>query len=651
MGSTHDESTDATDDATVDSPEKAKAASWETAQTTPIAPLAQIVPVVPDGPPADVPKLFYRRGNRWPRAIAWFGFKSFWGHLWHLAASVIATEDIDCRDWMQPDTARALTRKIAETLGANRPEATTLTEALEDDVWVDFIADTGDDFSVSKAVAKLLAAHYEVEDPDDTKKKIVLPRGHILIFGGDTAYPVATDIEIHNRVIVPFNQVLRSKFDGKPRALLGVPGNHDWYAGLDGFGRMFRARRIKLDRAEPRRPHTKKKRAEKSPAPKQPGPEDLEIDRLGQIGHFIEWVEAFRLGKFVVKRAALALTGYTPVQDASYWTLRLAPGIDMWGVDRQLRLVDFQQRAYFAEQRDPNHALVLCVADPPFAFLEPNPAGQQTLEALDLSIKGDGLLVLTGDTHHYCRQTFGAGMQVIAGGGGAFLHPQCIARAGLPTPDAEFPGPKTTLVLALQVPWQIAHGRSGFLVHFMMALTYIPLFGIQWSTGTSAPLTSVLTAAAAFFVCLFLGGWRHKVVKVGALSLFTGAVIGFLPLALFDGVRMILGWVHLTPGDLTTAAVAFALSIYVGTLAIGTYLMLLTILGLEQHQAFSALAHPGYKHFVRLRFKKDGSRVDGWVFGRVDPLVKDDPVVLVDRFRWDNPMKPASVADDVARSG
>ena len=70
---------------------------------------------------------------------------------------------------------------------------------------------------------------------------------------------------------------------------------------------------------------------------------------------------------------------------------------------------------------------------------------------------------------------------------------------------------------------------------------------------------------------------------------------------------------------------------------IGTFLMLLTILGLEQHQAFSALAHPGYKHFVRLRFKKDGSHVDGWVFGRVDPLAKDDEVALVDRFRWDNP--------------
>jgi len=641
----------ADNDDDLDDDEEMTASQWETAQTTPIAPVAHVEAIVPGGAPEDVPKLFYRRGKRWPRAIAWFGFKSFWGHLWHLAASVIATEDIDCRDWMQPESARALTRKIADTIGANKPEAATLAEALDDDVWIDFIADTGDDFSVSKAVAKLVASHYEVADPDDPKKKLVLPRGQVLIFGGDTAYPVATDIEIHNRVIVPFNQVFRNAFDGKGRALLGVPGNHDWYAGLDGFGRMFRARRIKLDRADPRRPTVGKKG--KAPKVKTPTtPSDLEIDRLGQIGHFIEWVEAFRLGKFVVKRAALALTGYTPVQDASYWTLRVAPGVDMWGVDRQLRLVDFQQRAYFAEERDPNRALVLCVADPPFAFLEPNPAGQQSLEALDLSIKGDGLLVLTGDTHHYCRQTFGAGMQIIAGGGGAFLHPQCIARAGLtPQPDAEFPGPKTTLVLALQVPWQIAHGRSGFLVHFGMALTYIPLAGIQWSTGTSAPLTSVITAAAAFLVCMFLGGWRHRPLKVGLLSLLAGVVIGFLPLAVFEAVRTALSWFHFVPSALTTASIAYALSVYVGTLTIGTYLMLLTILGLEQHQAFSALAHPGYKHFVRLRFKKDGSRADGWVFGRVDPLAKDDPVVLVDTFRWENPMASRGSAESLSHSG
>lgn len=37
------------------------------------------------------------------------------------------------------------------------------------------------------------------------------------------------------------------------------------------------------------------------------------------------------------------------------------------------------------------------------------------------------------------------------------------------------------------------------------------------------------------------------------------------------------------------------------TLVSGTYSIALTISGIEQHQAFSALGHPEYEHLVRLR--------------------------------------------------
>ena len=62
----------------------------------------------------------------------------------------------------------------------------------------------------------------------------------------------------------------------------------------------------------------------------------------------------------------------------------------------------------------------------------------------------------------------------------------------------------------------------------------------------------------------------------------------------------------------------------------------LTVFGIEQHQAFAALAHPGYKHFVRVRVRRDGSGADAWVLGKVDPLSASDPVVLVDQFSWTN---------------
>jgi hypothetical protein len=470
----------------------------------------------------------------------------------------------------------------------------------------------------------MMFAEYEVSDPADPAKPFVLPRGDVLLFGGDTAYPVATELEIHNRVIVPFSRVLREAADGKTRALVGIPGNHDWYAGLDGFGRMFRERRGTVGLAdEQQRPN--------------------EVVRFAQIGHFIQWVEAFRVGRFVGKRSTLPLEGYVPVQDASYFGLRLAPGLDLWGPDRQLRAVDFEQRAFFAQLRDEGHGrgLVLVMADPAQAFLEPSQAGVDICGALDVDLKSDGVLVLSGDTHHYCREHVGRSVHVTAGGGGAFLHPARIARRGMPAPAAEFPGPKTCLALALQIPFQILHGRSGFLVHLAVGLLYVPGFFLH--IGYDAPyIAGLITAAIAGFVCKLIGGWRRLEPAFFVLAAIAGLLVGAVPIGMHTAVAASARWIGAAAWSNTTFALSYLLSIYLGTMIFGTYLTVLTILGLEQHQAFSALAHPGYKHFVRLRVRKDGSAIDAWVFGKVDPLREGDPVVLVDRFTWMNSPLPVS---------
>jgi hypothetical protein len=588
--------------------------------------------VVPAPTPDDRPKLVFRRGHTYPRAIAWFGARSFWGHLWHLAASVLATEDIDSRDWMRADEPDELTERIARALGAFE-EAPTLTEALQSDVWIDFVADTGDDVSVSFEVARMLFHTYEVPDPADPSRTIELPRGQILLFGGDTAYPVATELEIHNRVVVPFNRVLRKAHDGKSRVLLGIPGNHDWYGGLDGFGRMFQARRGRVARVSQL-------------------PMDT-IDTAGQIGHFFQWIEAFRIGRFVGKRPALPLEGYAPVQSATYFALHLAPGLDLWGADRQLRSIDFHQRCYFADARDSDNpnGIILCMADPAHAFLEPNPGGMEILEGLDLTVDRDGLLMLAGDTHHYCREEFGDTTHVTAGGGGAFLHPARISRKGFKPPVAEFPGPRASLTLALQVPWQIVHGRSGFLVHLALALGYSPMYTLEMLSGTISTLAAGLTAVIAAVGCLLIGGWRSKrALTIGVLAAITGCLVGLLPIAFHHLLAPLLMRAHVPSAGVT--AIQLLAAVYCGTLAFGSFLAALTIFGLEQHQAFSALAHPGYKHFVRLRVRRTGDAVDGWAFGKVDPLNPSDPVVLVDQFTWTNPRRgPVSVASRSAREG
>ena len=108
---------------------------------------------------------------------------------------------------MTPDEPAALRARIVELLGGD-PAGASLTEGLGRDVYVDFVADTGDDVAVSRAVARLVFAPYELPDPDQPGQFLTAPRGDILFFGGDTAYPVGTAQEILNRVIVPWNQVL-----------------------------------------------------------------------------------------------------------------------------------------------------------------------------------------------------------------------------------------------------------------------------------------------------------------------------------------------------------------------------------------------------------------------------------------------------------
>lgn len=574
-------------------------------------------PIQPAPAPPDVPKLLYTRGTAYPKAVAWFSVGSFWGHLWHLAASVIATEDIDSRGWMRPSPPEALTQRALQVLGG-QTNATSLTEGLQRDLWIDFIADTGDDADVSEAVARMLFSTYEVDDPKGGGDKLFLPRGDMLLFGGDTAYPVATELEINNRVIVPFSRALAEARDGRRRVLIGIPGNHDWYGGLDGFGRMFRGRRGTVDAATADKPN--------------------EVVRFAEIQHFVQWVEAFRIGRFVSKRSILPLSGYTTIQDASYFSVRLAPGLDLWGADRQLREVDFEQRAFFAEQREDGRGIVLCLADPVRAFLETNPAGQHILDALHLRLEDDGLLVLSGDTHHYAREHVGNSEHVTAGGGGAFLHPARMARKGMTPPVAEFPGPKSSFALALQIPWEMAQGRSGYLVHLAVGAIYALGFVVERETRLS-PLGSAICMAVVLTIALrLLAGFRNKSWGIYPLALLSGGLMGFLPFLLDQPLDYALSRVvaHGSRMLLYADWISIVISTFGATLVFGTYLMALTLFGIEQHQAFSALAHPGYKHFVRLRVRRDGRAIDGWVLGKVDPLNAADPIVLVDQFCWKN---------------
>lgn len=550
----------------------------------------------------------FTRGHDRPRGVKWFGVQSFWGHLRHLAAVAIATEDVDSRAWMTADTPGELLTRIANVLGTT-PKA-SLCESLGRDVWIDYVADTGDDAAVSRAVAGLVFADYQLPDPDRPGHELVAPRGDVLVFGGDTAYPVATAEEITNRVLVPWNQVLKAHPRQSERVMLGVPGNHDWYDGLDGFQRMFRHR----------------------PLGARHGHAPTSRRNTTLIGRYATYARQFVRGGQIDKPKVLELLGYTPVQNASHFILPLAPGLVLLAVDRQLKRVDPRQREYFSDYLNRHLGVTPWVAlpDPLFAFGNPSESGFDTLAALGLRLSRRPQFFLSGDIHHYRRERVEGSLLVTAGGGGAFLHPAPF-RAGKIPAEVEFPDRRASRALLWQVPWKVGLGRSGILPHALVLGLYLPVllgsptFGWPWLIAAGIALGLIGSTLA------LLAGPAHTKAGTRALAFASATLIVLLPFGVSE-LAARLEPSHV-PGWVVTAALGIA-AVFVAVCLFGSYLALLTRFGLESTQAFTALDHPGFKHFLRLRVRADGSAVDGYCIGMVDPLSPTSEAVLVDQFTF-----------------
>jgi hypothetical protein len=573
----------------------------------------------------------FHRGAHPPYAIRWFGSTALLGHLRRVAASIVASQAVDTRDWMRPERPHELLGHAGRVLKAPVAEAGSLVERLGRPLWIDFVADTGDDRDVSAAVARLVFSEYAPPESHDGE---ILPRGDILLFGGDTAYPVATGREILRRVVQPWNEVLQEVgTGGRRRVLLGIPGNHDWYDGLDGFARLFRRDALvgMLAEWEAGRAH----RAQKGVAGDRSRAalvRQLHLDELAGSVDLIrsayQSLRAIVRGGTVHRVARLTLRGYMPIQEASHWALPLAPGLELWGVDRQLRRLDFRQRSFFIERRAerPGDRLVFLAPDPALSFGERNPAGQGMLAACHLTLEKDRVLYLSGDLHHYERRPLGESLHVIAGGGGAFLHGTRIPPSPLGPAARVYPDAAVSRRLALELPWKLLGGTPGFLPHMVFGL-----FGaIQlWALGRGLARGALLTALVAFiyvvgFTLAARGRRAHPILTV-AVTISFGAAVACSPL-LLRLLVLLLGHGAYHNGLVLLAHAALSAFLF------GVFLMVLALTGLEHEDASAALGHPGFRHFVRMRIDASGG-LEAWVIGKDDPLGPGPPV-LIDRFRW-----------------
>lgn len=494
--------------------------------------------------------------------------------------------------------------RLLEALGDEQQIFRYDEEALPDnarrDIWIDYVADVGDGWNPTYAVACLLARPFlDIPSSEHSGKDHRTPRGQLLIMGGDSVYPSASRDAYQVRLVNPYTCALEESPKPSPH-LFALPGNHDWYDGLVAFTRLFCQGR---------------------------------------------W-----------------LGGWHTQQQRSYFALRLPARWWLLGVDIQLEFdIDQPQLSYFCrvvEAMQPGDGVILCTATPDWIYgniydkkLEHN------LAFLEEKVEETGakvMVTLAGDLHHYRRHASEDELQVhkiTAGGGGAFLHP-----THGPNVDHIMIGPaekQTSFILKAEFP---SRQRSRWLGWLNLGFPILnPFFGIltglaylivAWSLQTELMTTFQNTPwdwqhLGEIFHATVVGlvntpsGFAWVAALVCGFILFTSThsrlykyVGGGVHALAHLTLNLVLGWgvarltVHtleLAPGSLwhiTASGAGIWLGGYIGgSVLMGLYLLVsLNVFTRHSNEAFSSLRIQGYKNFLRLHIAEDG-RVTIYPYG------------------------------------
>ena len=495
-------------------------------------------------------------------------------------------------------------------------------QSLQDDFWFDFMADTGDGWDSTYAVARLLAAQHI--NPSGCNEN--LPRGRVLIMGGDEVYPTPSAEDYKQKLENPFFEAYRKNPwpDTEAPDLYAIPGNHDWYDGLSAFLNLFCWRQ--------------------------------------------------RDGVWSFARPGGPIGGRRTRQTRSYFALKLPQNWWLWALDIQLSdYIDQQQVNFFdhvaRNWMGDNSNLIICTGQPDWAYVDTEDPERtfdhfSYMESLARKAKkGHRVrLVLTGDSHHYSRYTEGDRNYITAGGGGAFLHPTHQLKDRTfqwlwPPPD----GPEVPPLAPGEVrqknytrsfslardPNGRAHvfpeqGTSRALAWRNLAFAFynwdyaatLGIFSIifAWLLHTNA-LIDGTTLARALTVPIDFGGELRAYFALALTSpwpslLFLAVLAGYCYFADYKGYwRIVAGFVH----TLAQGAVAVLLTViaarllplgdniwvllaYIGVAGglgaatvMGLYLLLsLNWFCVHWDEAFSALRIRHYKNFLRIRIRTDG---------------------------------------------
>jgi len=475
------------------------------------------------------------------------------------------------------------------------------------EIWIDYVADVGDGWNPTYAVAYTLAR--ETLEVGDAKE--VLKRGEILIFGGDGVYPTASSNEYKRRLLMPYRMAFKASgttaaaFSGavnlkKEPHIFALPGNHDWYDSLVAFKELF----------------------------------------CSHIFNDRRFADAWRTR-----------------QKRSYFTLKLPGNWWLLAVDLQLsHNIDVSQLIYFESivgQMEKGDKIIFCVPEPYWvksikydefnlAEIEEKEDSIQKLEDFFEKRGVEVKVYIAGDLHHYRRfQNVDRVQKITSGGGGAFLHPthdfDFIKHDNDKTKgfslESDYPdfnesrrqdwknfwffwnNPKFGIVtaiiyaiLAWLINGRIAEGKDFSWGEAVLVTVDRIIF---------TPLATIVVVLMLLAVILFTdsSSWRQKWLGGFAHGLVHLAAIFFVGWWAYRiSIWIIKNYSVVDPTNQNLIWFACVLVIpaiggyLIGAIIMGLYLFIsLHIFGRHDNEAFSALKIEDYKNFLRLHIDKSGA--------------------------------------------
>jgi hypothetical protein len=455
--------------------------------------------------------------------------------------------------------------RLIEALGT-QPQGSFDYSQQKGDFWLDYVADIGDGWNPTYAIAQAIAADAQGTEP-----------GKVLVMGGDQVYPYPSREAYARRTETPYKEAFADKAH-KPD-LFAIPGNHDWFDSLIAFSRLF---------CRPER----------------------------------------------------GFAGCPTRQTRSYFALHLPRDWWLLGIDLQLGAdFDEPQIRYFrqvAAQMSAKSNIILCVPEPQWIYECTYPGydsyNARTLEYFSNEVIRQPISVsITGDMHFYTRHSSPEGAhKIIAGGGGAFLHPthrpDTTQLLDGFTEQVCYPDKKVSARLAwknLLFPFlnpracglpALIYALSAWFVSSRLNLADLDTFSNAAASALSIAVRDpfsglwllLVSAALVFFtdthsqLYRLIGGGLHAVAHLFA-------ALGLAWLAM----HFTISWLGLTYGTplqlLLAGALTFLGGALVGGFIIGLYLLIsISVFGRHNGEAFSSLRIQDYKQWLRLRVDASG---------------------------------------------